>query len=173
MSFESASSNVADVLRGGGLADAERMIGRGMDTRAIMAKLRERYTPIGGSPYPDQVYSAIIQRARASLEAGAKLQRKRSDTPLSDDDHVGTVGLPSAYQYSVVATFVDEATGQSFTKLFVIGSETELGKFTLLNMARVQATNWLSNDRETLGAGSSTDDLSISSMRVANALKGI
>lgn len=131
MPFFTATADVTSALLAGALETAERLIRVGWDSARIFSELQRKFTPMGGSPFPQQVYTAIINRAESALTGGATLMRRRSNNPLSYDQHTGMPGLSADYQYGMTAVFKDEATGREFTKPFYVSSGTPLGRWDI------------------------------------------
>lgn len=174
MPFQSQpSADVASILSAGGLAYAQRLIMSGIDAGRVRELIGQRYTPIGGSPYPRQVYEAVLRRAESALSSGASMQRKRNDAPFEHERHTGAVGLPSAYRYDVVVEFRDALSGHTFTTPFYVDSDVALSKWDALAYARGQAFMRLNQDGDTLGAGSGMELELTGRERIAAALSRI
>lgn len=142
----------------------------GVDPARVRALLTQRYTPIGGQPYPRQVYEAIERRALDALANGARLQRKRNNNPLKIEEHTGSIGLSDEYRYTVVVELQDTLSGRKFTRPFLIDSATALGKWDILAAARVQATHVLMGHQDTLGSAQGMELVITGSMRISDAL---
>lgn len=173
MPFFSASADVSAILMGGGLEYAMNLVRMGLDSHRINQLLKQRYTVIGGQPFASQVYQAIHSRAVAAIESGARLQRKRSNVPLTYDQHTGSVGLVNNYQYIVHVGIRDTDTGRVRHLPFSVGSDQALGRFDVLNAARVQALHFIGQGRDTLGAASHGEQELTNQLRISAALVSI
>jgi hypothetical protein len=173
MGFFTATADVASVLLSGGLSMAERLIMSGWDVGRIMDALRKKYTVIGGAPYSNQVYAAILNRANAALLGGLTLNAKRSNNPLSYEEHTGMLGISTDYQYAGVVRFQDLATGQEFTRPFYVGADVPLGKFDVLSLIRQQALSYAGGNADTMPGGESRELGIVGNPRITDALTRI
>lgn len=170
MPFLTASANVAAVLAAGGLRYAEQLIDLGFSASAIVERLRERYTLIGGAPYNVSVYAAVRDRALAAQLAGERMMGKCLTLPCARDLHVGAPGLSTAYEYQVQIIFRDPATGREYMPTFAIGSADAMSGESILGRASQLARSLLATGETPKGSVTVRPDFEIYSITIRDAL---
>lgn len=170
MPFLTASANVAAVIAAGGLRYAEQLVDLGFSASAIVERLRERYTPIGGAPYNVSVYSAVRDRALAAQLAGERMMGACLNLPCARQLHVGSPGLSTAYEYQVQIIFRDPTTGREYQPTFAIGGNEAMSGRDVLSSATQIARQLLSTGETPKGSVSVRPNFEIESITIRDAL---
>lgn len=133
MPFDSASREIDALIRAGVDSYIDGLRATGMSDDEIIRRLPQIFGG-GGIIHPNQARS-LVERNRANRNAGNRLNRRRSNNPLSDDEHVGTAIPRGTYQYETVVIIREIDSGNERSMPVVVQSNEPLGKEDIVQRA--------------------------------------